>query len=169
MAYWLAWDLGVCSSQGLRIDSLWCQFWWAKSIRSYALALNGAPTSGRWDWSPRISRFLDRIPSFFYKKNKNLKICEDFGKIKKEDSKGLRRLYRGRNSVPRSRGKLFGRKHLKRQKNKEFGPGTHNHAPRAWPLGHSHALGHVLCAPCIQNSGRTSHYKYQSSSFRISP
>jgi len=29
-----------------------------------ALALNGTPASGRWDWSPRISWFLDWIPSF---------------------------------------------------------------------------------------------------------
>jgi len=25
----LAWDLAVCSSQGLRFDSPWCQSWWA--------------------------------------------------------------------------------------------------------------------------------------------
>jgi hypothetical protein len=30
------------------------------------------------------------------------KICEDFGKIKNEDSIGLRRLYSGRNYVPSS-------------------------------------------------------------------
>lgn len=35
----------------------------------FSLALNGAPASGRWDWSARISRFLDLIPSFFFKKN----------------------------------------------------------------------------------------------------
>ena len=39
------------------------KFRWAKSIRSYALVLNGAPASGRWDWSPRNSRFLNLIPS----------------------------------------------------------------------------------------------------------
>ena len=59
------------------------------------------------------------------------KICEDFGKIKNEDSRSLKRLYRGRNSVPKSRGKLFRGKHLKRRKNGEFGPGTHTHPPRA--------------------------------------
>ncbi|AES80054.1 hypothetical protein MTR_7g076180 [Medicago truncatula] len=35
-----------------------------KSIQSFALAYNGAPTSGRWDWFPRISLSLDRISSF---------------------------------------------------------------------------------------------------------
>jgi len=29
-----------------------------KSIQSFALALNGAPASGRWDWFPRISRLF---------------------------------------------------------------------------------------------------------------
>jgi len=33
-----------------------------------ALTLNGAPANGWWDWSPRISRSLDRIPSFQKKK-----------------------------------------------------------------------------------------------------
>jgi len=41
-----------------------------KSI-SFVLALNGASASGRWDWSPRISWFLDRIPCFQKKKKKN--------------------------------------------------------------------------------------------------
>jgi len=54
----LAWDLGVCSSQGLRFDSPWWQLRWA-------LTLNEAPASGRWDWTPRISRFLGRIPSLY--------------------------------------------------------------------------------------------------------
>jgi len=39
-----------------------------KSIQSFALALNGAPASERWDWSPQISRFLDRMQSFQKKK-----------------------------------------------------------------------------------------------------
>lgn len=32
------------------------QLLWDQSIQSLALALIGAPASGRWDWSPRISR-----------------------------------------------------------------------------------------------------------------
>jgi len=42
-----------------------------KSIQSFALALNGASASERWDWSPRISRSLDRIPSLTKKKKLN--------------------------------------------------------------------------------------------------
>jgi len=86
------------------------------------------------------------------------KICEDFGKTRNEDSRGLVRLYSGRNCVSRYRGKLFGGKHLKRRKNVEFGPRTHNHAPMAWFMNIGHGqlgthmlLEHVLCASCIQN------------------
>jgi hypothetical protein len=44
----------VLLSQGLRFDSLWCQFWLASPYRAKkkTLALTGGPTSGRWDWSP---------------------------------------------------------------------------------------------------------------------
>jgi len=110
------------------------------------------------------------------------KICKHFGKIKNK-TRGLTR-----NFVPRSRNKLFERKHLKRRKNREFGP---RHTTMR--LGHGHwgthmRLEHVLCVPCIQNvwgesvfscffmgkarffnpnPGGNSHYKYQPSLFRI--
>jgi hypothetical protein len=64
-----------------------------------------------------------------------MKIGEDLGKIKNEDSKGLVRLYRGRNFVPKSQDILYGSKHPKGRKNREIGlVHTHmrlRHAPRA--------------------------------------
>jgi len=42
-----------------------------------------------------------------------LKNFQDFGKTKNEDSRGLRRLYTGRNSVPKFRGMLFEDEDLK--------------------------------------------------------
>ena len=93
----------------------------------------------------------------------HLKICEDFGKTKNKDSRGIRRLYSGRNSVTRSQGKLFEEKHLKRWKNRETRPGHqyhapralwqqairlgHSHAPRAWPLRHSHTPRACVARP----------------------
>lgn len=48
-----------------------------KCIPSFALALNWAPTSGWWDWSLRISLFLDQIPSFQKKQFSHAQhICE---------------------------------------------------------------------------------------------
>jgi len=46
-------------------------------------------------------------------KARHLKTCEEFGKIKNEDLRGLRRHYRGRNSIPRSQDILYGSKHPK--------------------------------------------------------
>jgi len=42
------------------------------------------------------------------------------GKMKKEDSRGLRRHYKGRNYVPKFQGNLHRSKHLKRQKKHAF-------------------------------------------------
>jgi len=64
-------------------------------------------------------------------KQEHPKISEELGKIKNENSRGLRRLYRGRNSVSRSQDNLYESKHPKRRKNGEKGPVTHLHAPRA--------------------------------------
>jgi len=44
------------------------------------------------------------------------KISEDLGKIKKEISRSLRRLYTGRNSVPGSQDNLYGSKRPKPRK-----------------------------------------------------
>jgi len=43
-----------------------------------------------------------------------MKNFQDFGKTKNEDLRGLMRLYIGRNSVPKFRGKLFDDEDLKR-------------------------------------------------------
>jgi len=45
--------------------------------------------------------------------SRHLKIDEDFGKIKNEDSRGLKRLYIGRNFIPKSQDILYGSKHPK--------------------------------------------------------
>jgi len=63
------------------------------------------------------------------------KTCEDLGKNKKEDSRGIRRLYNGRNFVS----KLFEDEHLKQHNIGEIGPGRLHHAPRA----HAMRLKHV--------------------------
>jgi len=57
------------------------------------------------------------------------KNCEDFGNTKNEYSKGLKRLYNGRNYVLRPRRKLFGKKHLKRWKIGGTEHGQQYHAP----------------------------------------
>jgi len=57
------------------------------------------------------------------------KNCEDFGKTKNEDSRGLGRLYCGRNFVPKFRGNLFEYKNLKTTKIEEIEPEKLNHAP----------------------------------------
>jgi len=71
------------------------------------------------------------------------------GKMKNEDSRGLRRLYKGRNYVPKFQGNFHRSKHLKRRRNMHFGtwksgtcapgwmqePGAwryNAHAPGAW-------------------------------------
>jgi len=36
----------------------------------FCSSLEWAPVSGRWDWSPRISQYIDRIPSFQKQKQK---------------------------------------------------------------------------------------------------
>jgi len=58
-----------------------------------------------------------------------LKNCEDFGKTKNADSSGLKRLYSGKNSVPKFRGKLFEDKDLKTTKIGETGPRKQKLAP----------------------------------------
>jgi hypothetical protein len=58
----LSWDLGVCFSQGLKFDFLWCQFWWVSpyivKAKKKTLSLYSPPANGRWNWSPQISRSL---------------------------------------------------------------------------------------------------------------
>jgi len=73
-----------------------------------------------------------------------LKICEDFEKIKNEDSRGLMRLYSGSNFVPKFRGKLFEDEDLKRRKIGETGPKKQHHAPRT----HAMRLEHGKSTPC---------------------
>jgi len=64
-------------------------------------------------------------------KSRHLKISEDFGNIKNEDSRGLGRRYRVRNYVPRSQDIINGSKYPKGRKNRDSGIETHSHAPRA--------------------------------------
>jgi len=63
---------------------------------------------------------------------------------KNVDSRGLVRLYRKRNSVPKFRGKLFEDEYLKRPKIRETGPRKLFHAPRA----HAMRLEHGKNKPC---------------------
>jgi len=63
-------------------------------------------------------------------KARHLKICEDLGKMKNEDSRGLKRRYKGMNFVPKFQDILYGSKHPKRRRNRRFGPKQHSHAPR---------------------------------------
>jgi hypothetical protein len=51
-----------------------------------------------------------------------LKNCQDFGKTKNEDSRGLRRLYIGRNYVPKFQCRLFENEDLKTTTIGEIGP-----------------------------------------------
>ena len=62
-------------------------------------------------------------------KARHLNTCEDFGKIMNEDSRGLRRHYRGRNYVPMSQDILYGSKHPKGRRNMHLCIGQHSHAP----------------------------------------
>jgi len=73
-----------------------------------------------------------------------MKICENFGKTKNEDSRGIKRLYNGRNSVPKFRGKLFEDEDLKRRKIGETRPMKQYHVPRA----HAMRLEHSKNLPC---------------------
>jgi len=66
-----------------------------------------------------------------------MKNCEDFGKTKNEDSRGL--IYSGRNSILKLQGKLFEDEDLKATKIGETRPGNAIpyalgtcHAPWAW-------------------------------------
>jgi len=43
---WLAWNLGVCSSQGLRFDSLYSQFRWTSSYRVLLYLKTESPQVG---------------------------------------------------------------------------------------------------------------------------
>ena len=88
-----------------------------------------------------------------------MKICEDFGKTENEDSRGLKRLYSGRNSIPKFRDKLFEDENLKRRKIEETGPRKQHHACRAHAMRLEHGfcytpmrLEHGACAPSIQNT-----------------
>ncbi|RHN51917.1 hypothetical protein MtrunA17_Chr6g0474481 [Medicago truncatula] len=72
------------------------------------------------------------------------KICEDFGKTKNEDSRGLRRLYSGRNFVPKFQGNLFEDVDLKRRKIEKTGHKKHFYAPRT----HVMCLEHGKRLPC---------------------
>jgi len=82
-------------------------------------------------------------------KVRHLKTCEDFGKIINEDSRGLRRHYKGRNYVLRSQDILYGSKHPKKQRNMHLYTGLHSHAPRAWTIRpkHGHAPQAYLRRP----------------------
>ena len=74
----------------------------------------------------------------------HLKNCEDFGKTKNEDSRGLRRLYNERNFVPKFQGKLFENEDIKTTKIEETGTNRGCHAPRAYAT----RLGHGKKAIC---------------------
>jgi len=63
---------------------------------------------------------------FKSEKQEHLKISENHGKINNEDSKGLRRLYKGRIYVPRSQNNLYGSKHPKQRQKEEKGPSAHS-------------------------------------------
>jgi len=52
----------------MSVYRLMCVFVFNNLWKLVALALNGPPASGWWDWSRRSSRFLDRILSFQKKK-----------------------------------------------------------------------------------------------------
>ena len=72
------------------------------------------------------------------------------------------RLYIGRNSVPKFRGKFFEDEDLKTTKIREIGPkkeqscaqgmGIRPYAPRICAKLHYMRLGHALCAPSISNA-----------------
>jgi len=78
----------------------------------------------------------------------HLKNCEVFVKTKNEDSRGRRRLYSGRNSVPKFQGKLFEDEDLKTTKSAKLGPRRQCHAPRACEIINI-LLGHIACAKGI--------------------
>jgi len=61
----LAWDLGVCSSQGLRFDSPQCQFGGLVHI-GLCSSMKRGPQSHKWTvgLDPKISQSLGRMPSF---------------------------------------------------------------------------------------------------------
>jgi hypothetical protein len=72
---------------------------------------------------------------------------EDLGRLRKtknEDSRVLRRLTRGRNYVPKFRGKIFEDEDLKRRKIGETGHGKVCHVPSTFTM----RLGHGFCKPC---------------------
>jgi len=74
--------------------------------------------------------------SFSWKMSTPPKRC--VGKMKNEDSRGLKKLYRGRNYVPKFQNILRWSKHLKRRRNKHFQHQTHSQAPR-------HTKGGAMC------------------------
>ena len=53
-------------------------------------------------------------------KARDPRICEDLGKMKNEDSRGLIRLYKGMYYVPKFQDILHRSKHLKIRRNKGF-------------------------------------------------
>jgi len=77
-----------------------------------------------------------------------------------ENSRGLKRRYRGRNLVHRSQDILYGSKHLKEWKNKDLCIETHSQASRAWSMRPEHAFSthsgilSIACAPrALLNAG----------------
>jgi len=62
----------------------------------------------------------------------HLKNCQDFGKTRNEDSRGLIRLYIGKNVVPKFREKLLEDEDLKTTKIRETGPRKQYYAPWAY-------------------------------------
>lgn len=78
------------------------------------------------------------------------KICEDLGKMKNEDSRGLIRLYKGRNYVPKFQDTLHRSKHLRRQRTKHFQHRTYSQAPRH--IRGSHAPMNFHCGACALRS-----------------
>jgi len=64
-------------------------------------------------------------------KTKHLKTCEDFGKTINEDSRDIRKHYKGMNYVLKSQDILYGSKHPKRQRNIRLRTGKFTGAPEA--------------------------------------
>jgi len=70
-----------------------------------------------------------------------MKTSEVFGKIMNEDSTGLERHYKGRNSIPKSQDILYVSKHPKRRWNKHLHVEKYIGAPEAWSILPKH--GHM--------------------------
>ena len=81
-------------------------------------------------------------------KTKLLKTCEDFGKTMNENSRDLRRHYKGRNFVLKSQDVLHGSKYSKRQRNKKFRTGSSTYALREWAMRPGHCKICLCSQPC---------------------